>query len=123
MLDWLKNLPGEVANQIVTPVLALLVVAAAALVGAFLLDTNVGLWAVIVALLAGLVVGALVGRRGQSASGVGPYDTYVEHVRDALGDLRRVIRGELPSFSLREFIEAGVFQPAHRLLTESGERG
>jgi hypothetical protein len=59
---------------------------------------------------------------GQAAAG-SPYDTYVEHVRDALSDLRKAILGELPGFSLRDFVEVGIFQPAHLLLARSGPRG
>jgi GAF domain len=44
------------------------------------------------------------------------YETYAEHLRDALRDLRRVVANELPSFSTRDFIEAGIFEPAHALL-------
>lgn len=51
------------------------------------------------------------------------YDTYAEHLRDALGDLRKVIAGELQALSLRDFIETGLFEPAQRLLLRSGERG
>jgi hypothetical protein len=44
----------------------------------------------------------------------GAYETYAEHLRDALRDLRRVVANELPSFSTRDFIEAGIFEPRTR---------
>jgi hypothetical protein len=57
------------------------------------------------------------------ADELGAYDTYAEHVRDALADLRLTIEGELPDFSVRDFIENGVFQPAQTLLTRDRSRG
>jgi hypothetical protein len=47
---------------------------------------------------------------------LGAYGAYAEHLRDALADLRRVVAHELPSFSTRDFIETGIFEPAHTLL-------
>src|ERR1700704_1182837 len=47
---------------------------------------------------------------------LGAYETYAEHLRDALRDLRRVVAHELPSFSTRDFVETGIFEPAHILL-------
>lgn len=55
---------------------------------------------------------ALESRAGE----LGEYETYVEHVRDVLGALRKVIAKELTSFSTHQFIEAGIFQPADKLL-------
>jgi hypothetical protein len=54
---------------------------------------------------------------------LGAYEVYAEHIRDALADLRRHISGELPAFSLRDFIESGLFVPAQRLLVRTGSRG
>lgn len=51
------------------------------------------------------------------------YQAYAEHLRDALADLRKALAGELPAFSLRDFIENGLFEPAQRLLARSGDRG
>jgi hypothetical protein len=51
------------------------------------------------------------------------YQTYAEHVRDALADLRKTLAGELPAFSLRDFVENGLFEPAQRLLVRSATRG
>jgi hypothetical protein len=47
---------------------------------------------------------------------LGAYETYAEHLRDALQELRQVVARELPSFSTRDFIETGIFEPAHALL-------
>lgn len=136
--SWLRELPGKVADAIVVPLLVLAVLAVAALVLAALTQTRVKLWVAAVALIGGLLIGALIVRPTRAAgtadtqelddlrrraTELRPYDTYVEHVRDALGDLRKAIRGELPSFSLRDFIEAGIFAPAHLLLTRDHARG
>lgn len=75
----------------------------------------------------GLVIGARKGRQVQvlrrEISGLearteelGGYTVYAEHLRDALADLRRFLDGELPGFSLRDFVENGLFEPAQRLL-------
>jgi GAF domain len=75
----------------------------------------------------GLVIGARKGRQvpvlekqisglEARAQELGGYTVYAEHLRDALADLRRFLDGELPAFSLRDFIENGLFEPAQRLL-------
>jgi hypothetical protein len=51
------------------------------------------------------------------------YQTYSEHLREAIADLRRVISGQLPSFSVQDFIEKGLFEPAQSLLMREGTRG
>ena len=66
---------------------------------------------------------AEVDRLQARTSELGAYETYSEHVRDAIADLRRVISGDLPSFSVRDFIEKGLFEPAQRLLIREGTRG
>lgn len=134
-VSWFKELPGKVADAIVVPLLVIALIAAAALVAGFLAHTQVKIWVVALAFLAGLLVAAVILRAAPAdtesdleelrrrAEELKPYDTYVEHVRDALGDLRKAIRGELSSFSARDFVEVGVFEPAHQLLTRSGSRG
>ncbi len=81
-------------------------------------------------LVAALVGGALsggfvIGRatRAQSRKEARAYDAYAEHLRDAMVDLRRAVSGQLEGFLWRDFIENGLFQPAHRLLTQDGSRG
>ena len=51
------------------------------------------------------------------------YQTFSEHLREAMADLRMAISGELPSFSVGDFIEKGLFEPAQRLLMRDGSRG
>jgi GAF domain-containing protein len=87
-----------------------------------------------VALVLGLLAARAIGPEGTAlesqvaglearAAELGAYDEYAEHLRDALADLRLVIEGALPTFSMRDFVENGVFQPAHTLLTRGGGRG
>ncbi len=123
-------LPRELGIAVVVTVVAALVVP---LLLALLTKHTAPLWVVVLAalgaLFVGLVVGAALGgaddgeglkskiRELESRAGeLGAYETYAEHVRDALGDLRKVIAKELPSFSTRDFIETGIFEPAHKLL-------
>jgi len=136
--DWLRQLPTEVANAIVVPLLVVVVIAVVAIVAGFLVNTRVVVWVAVLAFLGGVIAGAVIERPRRSpdsaaeqelvelrhrADELAPYDTYAEHVRDALNDLRKAIRGELTSFSLRDFVEVGVFQTAHRLLSRSSARG
>lgn len=139
---WLKRPQATNRDALVVGVLGGLGVAvigyAAELIvdaaGLFEFDTDLPLW--ITALIGagllafGLVLGAasadapnlqrriaeLEGRAAQ----LNAFEEYSEHLRDALGDLRRLVAGELPAFSLRDFIEGGLFVPAQRLLGRHG---
>lgn len=51
------------------------------------------------------------------------YEVYAEHLRDALETLRQLLDLQLPSFSLADYIEKGIFEPAQRLLARGGDRG
>lgn len=101
-------------------------------------DSSIPVWlAAVVAGLAlafGLLLGAHKGATADLLKGritdleartkeLATYQTYAEHLRDALADLRKALAGELPAFSLRDFVENGLFEPAQRLLGRSGERG
>jgi GAF domain-containing protein len=91
-------------------------------------STHVALWAVAaggaIAVGVGMILGSrLVGPRSELERDIEAYETYAEHVRDALADLRRAVAGQLANFSVRDFIETGVFQTAHSLLTRQRDRG
>lgn len=124
------SLPRELTIALVTAIVA--TIAVPPLV-ALLTEHRTRVWvaalAGTIAFLAGLVVGIALGSARdveglqtkidqlESRTGeLGEYETYAEHVRDALGELRKVIAKELPSVSTRDFIEVGIFEPAHRLL-------
>lgn len=64
-----------------------------------------------------------VRRLEDATDALGSYELYSEHLRDALADLRRLLNGELPAFSVGDYIEKGIFETAHRLLTREGDRG
>lgn len=101
-------------------------------------DSSVPVW--LAAVIAGLTLafGLLLGARKGAEADVlkeritdleamtkelATYQAYAEHLRDALADLRKALAGELPAFSLRDFVENGLFEPAQRLLGRSGDRG
>jgi hypothetical protein len=130
----LKGMIGSWSRELI---IALVVTVVATLVVPFLISLltkhRVHVWVVALAALIALLVGLLfgVGLGGasdgdglrsridalESRTGeLGGYETYVEHVRDALRELRKIVAKELPSVSLRDFIEIGIFQPAHALL-------
>jgi GAF domain-containing protein len=80
---------------------------------------DVPLWLAALAIVFALLAGIFVGRRSYT-SAPQTYELYAEHLRDALADLRRVKEDELETFSLRDYVENGIFQGAHRLLTTHG---
>jgi GAF domain len=77
------------------------------------------LWLTALAVAFALLIGGLFGRRSYT-SAPQAYELYAEHLRDALADLRRFKDDELENFSLRDYVENGIFQGAHRLLTTHG---
>ncbi|HXP37295.1 MAG TPA: GAF domain-containing protein [Solirubrobacteraceae bacterium] len=126
----LGSLPRELA---VTLLVTVIVTIIASPVVALLTKDRLHAWlAALIAsvtFLGGLLLGAAMGaadddenlgskiRELESRTGeLGAYETYAEHLRDALRDLRRVVAHELPSFSTRDFIETGIFEPAYTLL-------
>jgi predicted PurR-regulated permease PerM len=133
----LGSLPRELA---VTLLATVIVTIAASPVVALLTKDRLHAWlATLIAavtFLGGLALGAAVGaaddgenldskiRELESRTGeLGAYETYAEHLRDALRDLRRVVAHELPSFSTRDFVETGIFEPAYAATARSSEQG
>lgn len=132
----LGTLPRE---TVVTLVVTLIVTVIGPTVVGLTLDNQVPVWTLILvgglAGALGIVRGASGGHEPSGAANVdaklialegevatlGAYDTYAVHVRDAMGDLRKALADELPSFSLRDFVETGIFEPAHILL--QGDHG
>jgi hypothetical protein len=53
-----------------------------------------------------------------------PWDVerYSEHTADALDTLQKAIHGTIPAISLGDFVQEGIFEPAHNILTR-GKRG
>jgi GAF domain len=128
----LGSWPREI---VVTLLVALVVTVIGPVVISITLDHGVPVWAAVLAGGSGICVGIVFGASGerqvdpddtedklkeleQKTATLGAYDTYAVHVRDALADVRRELAGELPNFSLREFIETGIFEPAHVLLQQ-----
>lgn len=136
----LRREVGKVPREISIAVIA---AAAAAPLAAWLVDDRIRVWVAVVIAVTAFCLGVVRGgSHERSAEGgdaraqledleqqvgrLSQYDTYTVHVRDALADLRRVLDGELPSFSLKDFVETGIFEPAHLLLQRDyagGERG
>jgi hypothetical protein len=118
---------------VITLIVTLIVTVIAPTALAIVLDDKIPVWVAVLAgglgICAGIIRGASSERQpdGEDAEAklaafevqvatLGAYDTYAVHVRDALGDLRKVLADELSNFSLRDFVETGIFEPAHLLL-------
>jgi GAF domain-containing protein len=50
-------------------------------------------------------------------------EKYAEHVSDALRTLEQVIAGRISSVKVGDFIQEGLFEPAHAILAQPGTRG
>jgi GAF domain len=132
----LGSLPRETA---ITLLATLAVTIIAPVVLGVAIGDEVPVWALVLAIGISFCVGVVRGaskehadeRRQEVEPGIAAlesqvatlrsYDTYAIHVRDALEDLRRVLADELRNFSLRDFIETGIFEPAHVLLQRDHE--
>ena len=125
---------GSLSRELTVALVVTIVAAAVVpLLVAALTKDRVHVWVVALVGLGGFLLGLVFGTGlGGASDGeslqsrinelesrtgeLGEYETYAEHVRDALGELRKVVAKELPSVSTRDFIEIGIFEPAHRLL-------
>ena len=135
--EWLARPQKTNGDALAVGVVGGLITAAVLYSGGLLLDaanlinfaSSIAVWAAALAAGITLALGVWIG--AQSGGRVAPkvqqldaYKRYAEHLRDALADLRRALAGELPAFSLREFVEVGLFAPAQRLMgREGGSRG
>jgi len=133
-LGRLKGIIGSLPREfVIALVVTIMATVAVPVIVSLLTKHKVYVWVLalvaLVAFLVGLVYGMTLGGASEgdglksriseleSRTGeLGEYETYAEHVRDALGELRKVISKEMPSVSTRDFIEIGIFQPAYRLL-------
>jgi hypothetical protein len=104
---WPKEVVIALAVTVVATILAPIVIA-------LVVSDHVPVWVAVLAGGLGLIGGIIAGAYGEGTRSFP--DTYALHVRDALADLRRVFAAELEHFSLRDFIETGIFEPAHLLL-------
>jgi hypothetical protein len=80
----------------------------------------VGAW---VAIAVGFLLLAIVYRLGGvSVRRALPVDVdrYVEHVTDAIETMQKVASGTIPSIAAREFVQEGIFEPAHTILSQRG---
>lgn len=51
------------------------------------------------------------------------YESYAEHIGEVLADVRKVLDGVVSSIPPRDFVEKGIFEPAHVWLTKGRDRG
>ena len=81
---------------------------------------SIGAW---IAIAVGLLVLATFYRLGAaSVRRTLPVDVdqYVEHVTDAIETMQKVASGTIPPIEVREFVQEGVFEPAHTILSQRG---
>jgi len=76
-----------------------------------------------IAIAAALLLLAIVYRAGgASARRTLPVDVdrYVEHLTDAIETMQKVASGTIPPIEVREFVQEGIFEPAHTILSQRG---
>jgi len=132
MVRWVKSLPEKVADSIVVPALAVVIIAVASL-ALGLLDDKVPVWAALVILLV-LAGGAFGLGRGARTDveeleefvellqlQVDLHQYYADHLYDVLETLQKVITGQIPGVTFADLVERGMLQPAREYLQVSGE--
>jgi GAF domain-containing protein len=80
----------------------------------------VGAW---VAIAVGFLLLAIVYRLGgASVRRTLPVDVdrYVEHATDAIETIQKVASGTIPPIEVGEFVQEGIFEPAHTILSQRG---
>lgn len=128
MSEWLRGLPGRVADNALGNLVAAGVLALGALAIVFANDElTVPAWVAVVVALALLALAYVVARRRSSGDvdwlldyldtelALGRY--YVAHVREVLEILQRGIAGDLP-VTYGDFIQRGVLEPARDWLMQ-----
>lgn len=122
-VPWLERQSTNRDSIVVGLVFVALPIALGALNAAEVLSTMpLAAW-IGVALVAPLI--ALAYRRGRaSAAASVPPDVsrYVEHTTDAIDTLQLVRTGEIEPIAVGAFIQEGIFEPAHTILSQ-GDRG
>ncbi len=98
---------GVITSLIVGGILALISFATG------FLDASVPLWALVaVAILIPVAVAA--GRIAEAGESLEPF--YVDHVREVLEALQKIVTGDIPGVSAGMFIERGILEPARQWL-------
>lgn len=128
MNDWLRGLPGRVADNALGSLVAAGILALGALAIVFVDDElSVPAWVAVVVVLALLALGYAVARRRSAGDldvlleyldselALGRY--YADHVREVLEILQRGIAGDLP-VTYGDFIQRGVLEPARDWLMQ-----
>lgn len=126
MRRWLQSLPEKVADSLVVPVLAVLVIAAASLLLG-LLDEDVPVWAALIAVALSSAVALAWGRRRAEGGElidalllqVDLHEYYADHLYEVLETLQKVLSRSIPDVSFAEFVERGMLQPAREYLTQA----
>lgn len=126
MRRWLSSLPEKVADSLVVPLLALLVIAGAGLLLG-LLDEHVPVWAALIAAtLVGAAAMALARRRPNGGEPldalhlqVDLHEYYADHLYEVLETLQKVLSQSIRDVSFAEFVERGMLQPAREYLTQA----
>lgn len=105
-----------VKSTVTTLIVTVIVTVGGALLG--VLDSSVPLWVVVV-LAAAAVLAFIAGRIAEAGENLEPL--YVDHVREILDTLQKVIAGEIPGVTIGDFVERGVLAPARQWLANSAD--
>lgn len=130
MRRWVKSLPEKVADSIVVPALAVVVIAGVG-VALGLLDEDVPVWAALVTVVAVAAAALAIGRRAGGDTEeleelvallhlqVDLHQYYADHLYEVLETLQKVITESIPGVTFAEFVERGMLEPARQYLTQA----
>jgi len=144
MSDWLKGLPGRVADNVIASLIGAAILSAAALgwiSGAFEAvvdgDASLPAWVLAAGIMAVFALGGFAGfflNRRREADPVALvahrfwreadlHAEYAEHVALTLDQLQNVLAGAIPGVTPEHFIERGVLHPGRDMLMKNQPRG
>lgn len=111
--------PNEIVRGVISALIAGGVIALLSLATG-ILDAAVPLW-VLIAVAILLPIAFVAGRIAEAGENLEPF--YVDHVREILEALQKIVVGDIPGVSAEGFIERGILVPARQWLVAPKRKG